>query len=322
MTTRISVVIPTFNRAASLGQAIDSVLAQSRPADEIIVVDDGSSDGTAALLAGYGSALRVIRQDNRGVSAARNAGVAAACGDWVAFLDSDDLWYPQRLAVLARDIAGSDAGVHVANIVYVGPGYEWNLHRIRGLDFPRERAVRLADGLELALTWPQIDGVAARRDWILAVGGMDAGMRFHEDSHLFCRLTGMGPWLATSEVVASVRRLAGEAGLPLTSQAQRRQVEAAAWQVRIFVDLAARRPLSAAQQERVGRHLSGALFALAAAQADSGGWSASLSTLLASALRHPSLRGWLKIVPPLLLGRRGYAAVLSRHRGHYREAWE
>ena len=94
----VSVVVPTFNRAGQLGEALDSVLAQTYPHWELIVVDDGSRDETPRLLAGYGPRIRTIPQENRGVSAARNRGIRAAQGDFVALLDSDDYWLPAKLA--------------------------------------------------------------------------------------------------------------------------------------------------------------------------------------------------------------------------------
>ena len=93
----ISVVIPTYNYALYLPEAIDSVLAQTYAPLEIIVVDDGSTDDTPRVLAAYGDKVRVIRQDNQGVAAARNAGLAAARGEYVALLDSDDVWLPRKL---------------------------------------------------------------------------------------------------------------------------------------------------------------------------------------------------------------------------------
>src|SRR5687767_14566662 len=93
----VSVVIPTYNYGRYVGDAIDSALAQTRPPDEVVVVDDGSTDDTPDRLAAYGDRIRVVRQTNQGLSAARNAGIRAAHGDWVAFLDSDDAFHPRKL---------------------------------------------------------------------------------------------------------------------------------------------------------------------------------------------------------------------------------
>lgn len=94
---RISVVIPTYNNERWLSRAIDSVLAQSRSADEILVVDDGSTDRTPEVAAAYGSKIRYLRQENAGASVARNTGIQAASGEWIAFLDADDEWLPNKL---------------------------------------------------------------------------------------------------------------------------------------------------------------------------------------------------------------------------------
>jgi glycosyltransferase involved in cell wall biosynthesis len=95
---RISVVIPTYNRAHTLPRALSSVLGQTLPAFEIIVVDDGSEDGTEALIRTRFPRVRYRRVSNGGVSKARNLGIAAARGDWIALLDSDDVWLPGKLA--------------------------------------------------------------------------------------------------------------------------------------------------------------------------------------------------------------------------------
>ena len=98
MTPIVSVVIPTYNRAGSLCRAIDSVLAQSFRDFELIVVDDGSTDATLRKLDSYGKAITLIRLEHDGTPGrARNAGVAAARGQYLAFLDSDDLWLPEKL---------------------------------------------------------------------------------------------------------------------------------------------------------------------------------------------------------------------------------
>jgi glycosyltransferase involved in cell wall biosynthesis len=91
-TATVSAIIPVYNRAHLIAAAIDSVLGQSRPVAEIIVVDDGSTDGTADVVARYGPRVHLIRQANGGPGAARNRGMKQAAGDYIAFLDSDDLW--------------------------------------------------------------------------------------------------------------------------------------------------------------------------------------------------------------------------------------
>ena len=93
----ISVVIAVYNGARTIGHAIESVLAQTYVPRELIVVDDGSTDDTAAVVRAFGERARYVHQANAGVSAARNAGAAAAKGEWLAFLDADDWYYPDRL---------------------------------------------------------------------------------------------------------------------------------------------------------------------------------------------------------------------------------
>jgi glycosyltransferase involved in cell wall biosynthesis len=94
----VSVVMPAYNVDWCIGRAVDSVLAQDFHRRELIVVNDGSTDGTRALLETYRGAIKVIDQDNRGMSAARNAGIRSALGTYVAFLDADDWWLPEKLS--------------------------------------------------------------------------------------------------------------------------------------------------------------------------------------------------------------------------------
>ena len=94
---RISCIIPAWNAGAYLAPAIESVLGQSYPPHELIVVDDGSTDGTPEVIASFAGRVRAVRQDNAGHGAARNAGLKLAHGDFVAFLDADDLWHPGKL---------------------------------------------------------------------------------------------------------------------------------------------------------------------------------------------------------------------------------
>lgn len=179
----ISVIIPTYNRAWVVRDAIDSVLGQSHADFELIVVDDGSTDGTARVLGAYGDRLRVIRQDRGGVSAARNRGIAASSGALIALLDSDDLWLPDKLAVQADFFHKNPAAlicqteeIWIRNGLRVNPGKK---HRkASGMIFERS--------LELCLVSPS--AVMARRDLFDIVGLFDENLPACEDYDLWLRV--------------------------------------------------------------------------------------------------------------------------------------
>ena len=96
MTRKVSVIIPTYNYGRFIAKAIESVLAQTHPIEEIIVVDDGSTDETAETVAKFAPRVTYTRQRNSGVCAARNSGVKHSSGDFIAFLDADDIWHPEK----------------------------------------------------------------------------------------------------------------------------------------------------------------------------------------------------------------------------------
>ena len=105
----LSVVIPNYNRAALIGETLDNVLAQTRPPDEVIVVDDGSTDDSVSVIERYGKRVTLIRQANAGPGAARNRGLAAARGELIQFMDSDDLWSLNKLEAQERALIESGA---------------------------------------------------------------------------------------------------------------------------------------------------------------------------------------------------------------------
>jgi len=109
---KFSIIIPTYNRAHIIGEALDSVLAQSCKDFEIIVVDDGSTDNTPEVLQPYLDRIRYLKKLNSGPAAARNRGITESHGEYIAFLDSDDRWYPNKLAQIERAIgAHPEAGL-------------------------------------------------------------------------------------------------------------------------------------------------------------------------------------------------------------------
>lgn len=118
MTPLVSTVIPVFNGARYVAHTIDSVLAQTYRHIEIVVIDDGSTDESPEILARYGNRIRLIRQANQGVGAARNRGILAAQGEYVAFLDQDDWWYPEKIERQIDAAGASGAGLVHTQTVY------------------------------------------------------------------------------------------------------------------------------------------------------------------------------------------------------------
>lgn len=187
---RVSVVIPAFNAEAYLAETVSSVLAQTFRDCEIVAVNDGSTDGTRSVLAAFGDRLRVIDQENRGLPGARNRGVAEARGEWVAFLDADDLWLPEKLekqmALVEADPSYELVYTNRYNIGVVG-------------DLPEVQSdvqpLLAGDVFEDLLTVGNVITVSSslvRRSTFLALGGFDETLRAAEDWDLWLRLTATG----------------------------------------------------------------------------------------------------------------------------------
>jgi glycosyltransferase involved in cell wall biosynthesis len=179
----VSVIIPTHNRAWAINEAIDSVLVQGYDAFEVIVVDDGSTDATGGLLSAYKEQIRVIRQSNAGVSAARNRGIAEARGEWIAFLDSDDYWLPGKLAAQAAFFKHNPEyricqteEIWVRNGRRVNPGKR---HQKRG-------GMIFGPSLELCLVSPS--AVMMHRKLFDDIGRFDEALPACEDYDLWLRI--------------------------------------------------------------------------------------------------------------------------------------
>ncbi len=121
MTPRVSVVVPAYQAARTIGAAVSSVLGQTYSDLELVVVDDGSTDATAAIASAHEGAVRVVRQENRGVAAARNRGLAEARGELIAFCDADDMLFPEHVEALVR-LWDERGGIVTANSYWLLPG--------------------------------------------------------------------------------------------------------------------------------------------------------------------------------------------------------
>jgi hypothetical protein len=269
---KLSVIIPTFNRSACVGEAIRSALEQTRPPDEVIVVDDGSTDETADVLSAFGSAVRVIRQANAGVSAARNAGIGAARGEWLAFLDSDDLWMPEKLERQLKS-ASAYPGVVAQMVDAVVEGYgddDISMFAVRGYSQTFERRPfrprPLRDVLEVQFftsTW------LLRRETVVTCGMFPSEISIYEDLALLSKVAARGPFSVDCYGGTRMRRVKDVAGA-LSDQQISTRAHSISNLCQIYSELLSVPRLAPDEIREVRRRLGGARFELAETLATAG----------------------------------------------------
>lgn len=195
----VSVIIPTFNRAAVIGKAIDSALNQTYGRTEIIVIDDGSTDHTSAILRDYGSRIRVLTQSNAGPAVARNRGIRIANGEVITFLDSDDYWLPAKLGeqIHSMNVAGFLVPCSVCNAtIQYSDGSTKSTFEVADTVPSCREGLWLNPTQVLSSRFVLFCQVAAiRRSALEQVGYFDESLRFYEDYDLPLRLSLLGPWV-------------------------------------------------------------------------------------------------------------------------------
>ncbi len=184
----VSAVIPTYNYGRFVVEAVESALAQTYTPLEVIVVDDGSTDNTRERLAGYGDRIRYVYQPNQGLSAARNTGVREAGGEWVAFLDSDDVWYPRRVELQMAYATRHPAAGLIAADSFSDSARQWPA-------FDPENLTAVPITLRQILVRSRFGpgGVLARRVCFDTVGGFDTTLRSAEDRDMWLRIVARYP---------------------------------------------------------------------------------------------------------------------------------
>lgn len=193
----VSCIVPVFNGERFLREALDSILAQTHRPLDVIVVDDGSTDGTAAIVSTYGAKLRYLRQRNAGPAAARNLGLTVARGDYVAFLDADDLWHHEKLALqLERFQARPELELCVTLVQNF-----W----IAELRHEQERY--RGDRISQPLPGYIFQSLLARRSVFDIVGQLNEALRLGEDVEWFIRATDEGIMMDLLPEVLVSRRL-------------------------------------------------------------------------------------------------------------------
>ena len=193
----VTCIVPAYNAARFIGETIDSVLAQTFPVAEIIVVDDGSMDTTSAVVEGYSDTVRLIRQPNTGPAAARNNGIRNSSGDFIAFIDSDDLWTPDKLEIqMARFTERPELQVCFTHLI--------NFRNLPG-------SILFRDGYEETDEWPLVhfipSSMVARRNAFGVVGGFSEELRRAEDTEWYARMMMRGITYEVVETVLLYRRV-------------------------------------------------------------------------------------------------------------------
>jgi glycosyltransferase involved in cell wall biosynthesis len=196
----ISCIVPVYNNASYLAEALDSILSQTQPITEIIVVDDGSTDATPEVAAKYSHSTRYIRQENRGPAAARNAGLQAATGDLIAFLDADDIWHPEKIMqqMLALE-ADPGAGICLAQVQnFWIPELAHERERLKDHPFAQPIVGYVCQAL------------LARREVFEKVGNFDQTLRIGEDTDWFTKIRSAGIRQVVVPSVLVYRRIHGK----------------------------------------------------------------------------------------------------------------
>lgn len=321
---RVSVVIPTYNRAAVLPLAIESVLAQTCRDFEILIIDDGSDDAgaTEAAVRPYveaqGDRVRYIRRENGGVSAARNAGIENARGEWVAFLDDDDEFTPDKLNIC---LAGTDrhpqAEVVATNATILFKGdRRLNLFELRGFPDPGELAL-----VDHPLMWAAhgcffVQSLIVRRAALLDVGMFDPGLYF-EDLHLVSKLALRTPWVVDRRELFILHRR-DDTGTNLSYEWSTKPIKSYESLTCIYDELSSQPSLRPAEVALLRRTLAGYRYELGLAYLREGRKAEARDAFHQSIRDNPASKTLIKNVMALAFGRLGARAASLWNRRHER----
>lgn len=193
----ISVIIPAYNASQYIERAIESVLEQTRPADEIIVVNDGSQDNTGDIVRNYADKVILIEQANKGVSCARNAGIEAATSDWIAFLDADDEWLPDKLKLQCEHLGRNPELSWTTGMYYNCECEQNHKQTLKISSLQNEKIVKFLGEKEFFESYFQAFTLGAngntntmlvRKDQLIRADFFQEGREIAEDDDLWLRL--------------------------------------------------------------------------------------------------------------------------------------
>jgi len=208
----ISVIVVNYNYERYLGECVDSVLAQTYPNMEVTIVDDGSTDRSLSVLEPYRKRVRIIQQKNKGVSNARNAGIFESRGQWIAFLDSDDAWRPEKLQEQSRYFQDS-----AISMVFCGVEYVDDSGQSLGYTFPEVATDVLPQLVTFApLTIAGGSTAVVRADCLRDLGGFDDSLSTAADLDMWTRIAALYKIRAVTAPLVKCRRHSRSMSLNVT----------------------------------------------------------------------------------------------------------
>lgn len=257
----MSVIIPTYNRERFVTEAIDSVLDQTVTDYEILVIDDGSTDGTRKALEAYVDKIKYIYQENSGVSSARNVGIKEAQGEWVAFLDSDDEWTTDYLSTQMAQLEKFPRAVaHITNASTVYLHGQSNNHFDEtkfSSAFGQEECVVIEKPFRFIIEHSPwfLQSSLMRRDLLLQTGLFDTRLSIAEDLDMIAEMALKGPFSFSRKVCVKIYRRQ-ESIENLSSQSVKKGIYACQAFGRVYSELLNRRELASAEKAAVAKVLS------------------------------------------------------------------
>lgn len=294
----VSVIIPTYNRAHSVARAIESVLMQTYKDYEVIVVDDGSTDKTERILNKYRDKCHIIKQKNQGVSSARNSGIDRARGEWIAFLDSDDEWLPDKLKVQLSEVQREESVIiHVTNGLAVDlKGKDVNyFDKIRINVKQRDSLIKrpfkhfLSSGAKLSAS-------IIKKSAFKKAGYFDPNLTFGEDLDIMLRLSLYGSCINNSRLLARFVQRKENKDLALGRRLESDKVHCLQCLLKALIKWPSDKRLKKAENRAVRNEIASIWLRLAAINKECGNINEAKYNIASAKRSNPSLKCMLKAI--------------------------
>lgn len=309
LSPKVSVIIPSFNRDYCIGKAIESVLSQTWNDYEILVVDDGSNDDTKNVVNCFGSKVRYIYQENAGVSAARNNGINNSLGEWIAFLDSDDEWHENKLAVQIKFIVNHPEVIaHATNVNFIHGGVSKTLFDIRGknsLGIEKcvfERPILLAINIMFMTSSFMI-----KKKSLIDAGLFNEKLSLHEDTDLYMRVALCGAFGVSND--ALVNMYMRGANDNLSFQHTDNEKNTPEIMSKVFSNILKNKNMNNSERNSIKKLLAAQNFNLSIIIFKNDGFAKAFEYIKASILISPSAKNIVKALALLFFGPKLYRNI-------------